>query len=254
MSVLLVEKQDTLKTITLNRPNRGNALNQELIDEIHDEVKRSSIDDTRVMAVKGAGNSFCTGFDLSNLDDLSDDEIAARIISVESMLQAIHHAPFLTVALVHSNAFGAGADLVCSCHVRIAEPASQFCMPGLNFGIVLGTRRLAQRVGQDNAIGLLINTRIFKADEALRIGFLSAIAEKKTWADHVDRSLSTASVLERQNISRMLSVVVPDTRAEDMADLKESMREPGLVKRILEYRRSLRARSGKSPQSSRNNP
>ena len=132
MAVLLVERNETLKFLSLNRPERANSLSAELVEALTDTFSESCTDGTRTLVIRGNGNSFCSGFDLSNLE--SESEVADRILKVETMLQAVHHAPFLTVALVHSMAFGAGADLVCSCNIRIAEAGSRFCMPGLNFG------------------------------------------------------------------------------------------------------------------------
>jgi len=246
MNVLLIERRGACKTITLNRPERANSLNSALVQAIRDELRESAMDGTRVLVIRGAGNSFSSGFDLSDLESSSDDEVGKRIVDVELMLQGIYHAPFLTVALAQSKAFGAGADIVCSCHVRIAEAETQFCMPGLNFGILLGTRRLVQRVGMDEAIGLLINTRVFDAPQALQIGFLTAVADRSQWANHVHKAVEAGSAIDGKHVSRMLEVAVPDTTKQDMTDLKRSIEQPGLIERIVAYRDSIRTRSGKS--------
>ena len=243
MAVLLVERNATLKILSLNRPERANSLSAELVEALTDTFSESCTDGTRTLVIRGNGNSFCSGFALSNLE--SESEVADRILKVETMLQAVHHAPFLTVALVHSMAFGAGADLVCSCNIRIAEAGSRFCMPGLNFGILLGTRRLAHRIGTDNAISVLINTRVFDASEALKMGFLTRIASQKEWSEQIELAKQAGAAIASEHVRRMLRVAVPDTRSEDMADLIESVNVPGLVDRITSYRNSLRKRSGK---------
>ena len=243
MAVLLVERNETLKILSLNRPERANSLSAELVEALTDTFSESCTDGTRTLVIRGNGNSFCSGFDLSNLE--SESEVADRILKVETMLQAVHHAPFLTVALVHSMAFGAGADLVCSCNIRIAEAGSRFCMPGLNFGILLGTRRLAHRIGTDNAISVLINTRVLDASEALKMGFLTRIASQKEWSEQIELAKQAGAAIAIEHVRQMLRVAVPDTRSEDMADLIESVNVPGLVDRITSYRNSLRKHSGK---------
>ena len=225
MAVLLVERNETLKFLSLNRPERANSLSAELVEALTDTFSESCTDGTRTLVIRGNGNSFCSGFDLSNLE--SENEVADRILKVETMLQAVHHAPFLTVALVHSMAFGAGADLVCSCNIRIAEAGSRFCMPGLNFGILLGTRRLAHRIGTDNAINVLINTRVFDASEALKMGFLTRIASQKEWSEQIELAKQAGAAIASEHVRQMLRVAVPDTRSEDMADLIESVKVPG---------------------------
>ena len=245
MQELLIEKNGTLKTVRLNRPHRANSLSPNLVDLLHEAIEESSQDGTRTFVLRGEGKSFCSGFDLSDLETKTEAEIANRILRVERMLQALHHAPFTTVSLVHAKAFGAGADMVCSCHIRIAEPNSVFCMPGLNFGILLGTRRLAQRVGIDNALSVLTNTRVFNSEEALKMGFLTYVSEKEDWARHIELAKAAGAALPHSHVRRMFQVVIPDTRAIDMADLKESVEEEGLIERIVNYRDSLRRRSGK---------
>ncbi len=246
MSVLLVERLDTLKLLRLNRPRIANALNEELVSSLTDAIMESYSDGTRTLVLMGEGGSFCSGFDLSDIEDQSDEVVAERIINVEKMLQALHHAPFLTVALVKSRAFGAGADMVCSCHYRIATADSRFCMPGLNFGILLGTRRLTRRVGVDNAIQVLIDTRVFNAQEALRMGFLTKIATVAEWPNYIEDAKRAGSTIAAEHVIRMFGLVIPDTRKEDMSDLIQSVRQPGLVKRITSYREKMRARVGKS--------
>ena len=245
MQELLVEKNETLKSVRLNRPHRANSLSPNLVELLHEVIEESSKDGTRTFVLRGEGNSFCSGFDLSDLETRTEAEIANRILRVEKMLQALHHAPFTTVSLVQAKAFGAGADMVCSCHIRIAEPNSVFCMPGLNFGILLGTRRLTQRVGIDNALSILTNTRVFDSEEALKMGFLTHVSEKNDWAKHIEAAKKAGAALPHTDVRRMFKVVIPDTRAEDMADLKESVNKEGLIKRIVSYRESLRRRSGK---------
>ena len=240
MSVLLEERNDTLKILSLNRPDRGNSLNKELVDALMNVFDESCSDGTRTLVIKGNGKSFCTGFDLSELNSLSDDEIGVRIIEIEEMLQSLHHAPYVTVALVRVMAFGAGADLVCCCQRRIAAPGSRFCMPGLNFGLLLGTRRLRQRVGVDNSLSVLTNTRIFEADEALRMGFLTQIADEMEWDRCIEASKQKGSAISKNHVQRMFEVVIPDTREQDMEDLRKSIEIPGLVGRIMEYRKSFR--------------
>ena len=184
------------------------------------------------------GKSFCSGFDLNEIESLPDADVATRVLDIERMLQALYHAPLVTVALVHSMAFGAGADLVCCCHRRIATRESRFCMPGLNFGILLGTRRLKQRIGVDNAVSVLTNTRVFDAPEALDMGYLTEIAPVENWPEHIEAAKRAGESLPTEYFGNMLNVVIPDTRQADLADLEESVRTPGLVERILEYPRS----------------
>jgi len=191
-----------------------------LFNRLGEEIEVSSTDGTRTLVIRGEGKSFSSGFDLKAIEKLSDSEVASRILDVELMLQALYHAPVLSVALVQSMAFGAGADLACCCHRRIASPDSRFCMPGLNFGILLGTRRLTQRVGIDNALSVLTSARVFEASEALEMGYLTDIATLDQWSDHINSASVEGAVVAHEHVRRMFNVVLPDTRQQDMQDLK----------------------------------
>ncbi len=245
MSVLSIKHDRTTKQLVLNRPDRGNSLNSELIDELEQAISKACEDGTRTLILSGEGDSFCTGFDLANLEHLSEDVVAERIINVERMLQSLHHAPLLTVALVHGQAFGAGADLVCACRWRIGSTESSFCMPGLNFGIYLGTRRLAQKIGCDNAQRMLINTPAIDAKEAHRIGFLTKIANREGWLEVVESAERAGSAVPREYVAKMLEMTTNDTRERDMRDLKRSVLAPDLIGRIVAYREAMRRRAGK---------
>ncbi len=246
MSLLLQERDSTTKILRLNRPERANSLSAELVSELKHAIDTSCEDGTRTLVLMGNGKSFCSGFDLGNLELSNDAAVAERILNVEQMLQALHHAPLLSVALVHGKAFGAGADLVCACRWRIATSDSHFCLPGLNFGIYLGTRRLAQKIGSDNAQRMLINTPVLDAQEASRIGFLTQIADSSQWPEIIEAATQAGSAVKKEFVDNMLVMTTPDSREQDMEDLRRSVQAPNLIGRIIEYREAVRARAGKT--------
>ena len=189
----------------------------------------------RLLTLRGEGRHFCAGFDFSDLDQQSDGDLLHRFVRIEQLLQALHHAPLTTLALCHGSAFGAGADLVAACDWRVAAPATRFRMPGLRFGVVLGTRRLAALIGADAAQEILMTSRTFEAAEAERLGFVQRIAEPSSWPDIV-RSIMAAQKLEPAAAMRLKARVKPDMRAADMAALVESAAAPGLKDRIRAFR------------------
>lgn len=245
MDELLCQKEGVLTCLRLSRPEKANALNRSLVESLLDAVTKCSQDGTRVLVVQGHGPSFCSGFDLSALEAESEGDTAVRFLRIETLLQAVYHAPCLTVALGHGRIFGAGADLFCACRWRALAPDTIFCMPGLRFGVVLGTRRLVHRIGQHAAQRLLLEARTFTAEEALRIGFATEEASQEEWPELIDRARDAAQVLSVDSAEALFRVSAPDTRAADMADLALSVSRPGLHARIRLYRESLRARQKK---------
>ncbi|MFA5916399.1 MAG: enoyl-CoA hydratase/isomerase family protein, partial [Burkholderiales bacterium] len=161
---LLIEKTGPVSTLTLNRPDKANALDAGLVDALAAAVEAAQHDGTRLLVLKGNGRNFCAGFDFGGCEGASEGDLLLRFARIELLLQAVYHAPFATLALAQGRNFGAGVDLVLACGSRIAAPDAQFRMPGLKFGLQLGTRRLAARLGGDAARALLATSRTFGAD------------------------------------------------------------------------------------------
>jgi enoyl-CoA hydratase len=128
--------------VTFERANRANALDAVTVDRflaVLDDRELAS--DLRALIVEGSGPNFCAGFDLSELESADEAELIVRFLKIETLLQRLYHAPFVTIACAHGNALGAGADVFAACTYRIAAPDARFRMPGWQFGIALGTRR-----------------------------------------------------------------------------------------------------------------
>src|SRR3546814_5225542 len=87
------------------------------------------------------GKNFSAGFDFTGYEDQTDGDLLLRMVRIETLLQRVAGSPSLTVALAHGRNFGAGVDLFAACKLRYCSPATSFRMPGLKFGLVLGTRR-----------------------------------------------------------------------------------------------------------------
>jgi enoyl-CoA hydratase/carnithine racemase len=232
---LKISQKAGTTTLALCRVDRLNALNAELVEALISALNAAARDETTLVVIRGEGKGFCGGFDLSQLDSESEGDLALRFLRLETLLQQIYHAPFLTLALVHGACFGAGADMAASCSHRIATPDARFRMPGLKFGVVLGTRRLAQVVGIDNARRLLMAAEPFNAEEALRTNFINAVAEPDAWAEWEARCQDLSRALPCSSLKTMLGVTVMDGRDEDMAELARSISLPGLKKRIRNY-------------------
>jgi enoyl-CoA hydratase/carnithine racemase len=222
--------------LTLNRPQKANALCAPLVEALIDAVDYAGTDGTRLLILDGAGAHFCAGFDFTDYQNASEGDLALRFLRIEVLLQALYHAAFETLVLAHGGTFGAGADIVASCGMRVATPDAAFRMPGLRFGVVLGTRRFASRVGADRAREILSASRSFDADEAQRIGFLTRIAPQAQWDSIVAAARAQCERLTPAAAAALHRHTTADTRAEDMAALARSVSTPGLKERIRSFR------------------
>jgi len=233
---LLRQHDAHVTRLTLNRAQKANALSAPLVEALLDAVEYAATDGTRLLILEGAGPHFCAGFDFSDVQAQSEGDLVLRFIRIETLLQVLYHAPFETLALAHGRVFGAGADIVASCSQRVAAPDTTFRMPGLRFGVVLGTRRLAYRVGSDRAREILGTSRTFSSDEALAGGFLTAVAPQADWPGIVGAAQSAAETLAPAAAAALRRRTVTDSRAEDMMELARSVSTPGLKERIRRYR------------------
>jgi enoyl-CoA hydratase/carnithine racemase len=234
--VILSRRAEDTTYITLNRPDKLNAFNTEMVEALLDVVNRAYSDGTRVLVLQGQGRNFSAGFDLSGFDEASEGDLMLRFIRIEQLLQAVYYAPYQTVALAHGKNFGAGVDLICSCNRRYAAAGSTFRMPGLRFGLVLGTRRFMQRVGVDLAREILVKSQTFGTDEALAMHFIQRAAEQAEWPMLVESAIRDVAPLTQEAAAALFRVTALNTEAEDLADLVISASQPGLKDRLHRYR------------------
>ena len=235
MSVVDYTLRGGTARITLNRPDKLNAFNDALVGGLSDALDRAITDGARLAVFSANGKGFSGGFDLGDIAEASDGDLLMRFVRVEELLQAVFHAPIATVSLVHGPCYGAAADLAAACQWRIAAPDARFRMPGPRFGIILGTRRLTNMVGADNARQLLLRDKPFKADEALSTGFITEIADQSEWPRIVERIEAQVNALDADTHRRLSDRQRSNTRDADLAELVRSASAGSVKSRILGY-------------------
>ena len=197
---LTLSVADRIATLTINRPDKLNALNDELIeelgfavDEIHDRA------DIGGAIVTGAGRAFVAGADITELDQhegMSAKALARRGQLVFNRLEGL---PKPVIAAINGFAIGGGCELAMACHVRVASDAAKFGQPEAKLGLVPGyggTQRLPRLVGTGRALQLLLTGELIDAAEALRIGLVNRVVPApdliKTTTDMVTQMLANA--------------------------------------------------------------
>ena len=233
--MLIRELAHGLLTIRLDRPERGNALDSALVEALLGTLAEAASAEVHTVVLRANGPNFCTGLDLADLDAVSDGDLLQRLVRIETLLATLWHAPWRTVAVAHGRCWGAGADLFATCEQRIALPGTTFRFPGAQFGLVLGTRRLAERVGADAARRIVLEGGEWDAAAAVDAGLASVVAETPTLHPlRVDDATARA----------IRAATRADLRDADLAALVRSAAEPGLKNRIAEYRARLQAGRG----------
>lgn len=227
--------------LALDNPGRGNALSAELVESLHESVARVVANaSVHTLVLTGAGKHFCTGFDLSTLDDETDASLLARFVRIELLLDAVWRAPLRTAAFGAGRIVGAGADLFAACDHRLLAPGASLRFPGAGFGIVLGTRRLAARVGAERALRWVSSGETIDADAALASGLATGIATDAAAA----AAVAGEPAVGRETYAALRAALTDQDADRDLAALVRSAAAPGLKQRIVAYRdRVVAARS-----------
>lgn len=234
-SPLQTTREGGTVTFTLSRADKRNALSAELVERLIDGVQDAHANKARLLVFRGEGRNFSAGFDFGDVDAQSEGDLLLRFVRIEQLLQLVSGSPALTLGLAHGRNFGAGVDLFASCRRRVAAADASFRMPGLKFGLVLGTRRLGDIVGRERAAALQQETSTFSAQDALGMGFIQQLAEPAEWGTLVAAAQATAEALSddaRAALYGALSNAQADT---DLASLVRSAAQPGLKARIAAY-------------------
>ena len=179
MTLVLKAVEDGIARITLNRPDKRNALSSELVAELTRSLK-SAAGEVRVILLCGAGKSFCAGADLTAVGGLqSETEIRAHAEATGTLFRTLGQLPVPTIAVVTGHALGAGCGLVSLCDLAIAEPAAQLGYPEFRHGILpaLVTPPLVRAVGKRRAFQILTRSSSLTAEEAHALGLIGEIAE-----------------------------------------------------------------------------
>lgn len=237
--MLHIASHEGLRILTLDRPAVGNALDEKSVQALAAAVEDAGSDPgLHTLILRAEGRHFCTGFDLSDLENVEDGELLKRFVNIELLLAALWHCPLRTVAFGGGRAWGAGADLFACCDVRVAREDSTFCFPGVRFGLVLGTRRLASRLGEAEALRILTEGKVLAMDEALALGLASegTALDFGSWLETLP-----SLVVEGETARGLKQATREDQRDRDLASLVRSAARPGLKARILAYRAGQRA-------------
>lgn len=235
--MLDIRRQAGVHMLTLARPQRGNALCTELVEAMLVGVDEARADaDVHTLVLRGEGRHFCTGFDLGDLDSASDGDLLHRMVRIEGLLSALWHAPFRTLAVATGRTWGAGADLFAACDLRAATADANFRFPGAGFGLVLGTRRLAERIGTDAARRTVCEGLALDAGSAQEQGLVSQVVDDvQAWID----SASRPPAVDRETLAQLHRATRKDCADSDLAALVRSAARPGLKARIAAYRARL---------------
>ncbi|MFC5971874.1 enoyl-CoA hydratase/isomerase family protein [Halomarina salina] len=184
--MLRIDDADGVRTVTLDRPERRNALPPDLLDALEDAVADPP---EPVVHLRGAGDAFCAGADLDAVSDVAvavadggdTDAAAAFAEQGQRVARTIADSSAVVLAGVDGAARGGGVELALACDLRVATDDATFAETGVTFGLLGawgGTLRLPRIVGEGNAMDLALSGRSIDAEAALRMGLVSRVVER----------------------------------------------------------------------------
>lgn len=181
-NTLLTELEGGIMTITVNRPEKLNALNSVMLQELYlvvDEVYAN--EDIRAVVLTGAGSkAFVAGADISEFISKGKEEGATLAKYGQTLFDKIEQCPKPVVAAVNGFALGGGCELAMACHFIIASSTAKFGQPEINLGLIPGygaTQRLTRLINKNRATELILTGRVIDATEAARLGLVNQVFE-----------------------------------------------------------------------------
>lgn len=178
---LLTDLHEGILTITVNRPEKMNALNKDVITDLSDTLDAAIANkEVKSIIITGAGEkAFVAGADITEFTGLTAEEGSALGQRGQDLVfSKIEASPKPIVAAVNGFALGGGCELVMSCHFRVASENAKFGQPEVNLGLIPGyggTQRLTQLVGKSKAMELILTTDMIGAEEAKTLGLVNHV-------------------------------------------------------------------------------
>lgn len=181
---LLTSSANGILTITINRPDKLNALNKKTVSEIGEAIKSAKADDAvKAIIITGSGpKSFVAGADIAEFVGLSVEQGKALAQTGQDTFRSIETCPKPVIAAVNGFALGGGCELAMACHLRIASDNAKFGQPEVNLGLIAGyggTQRLIQYVGKSKAAELHMTADMINAEQALSLGLVNYVVSSE---------------------------------------------------------------------------
>jgi len=179
-STIITSLENNIFTVIINRPDKLNALNQTVLDELNEAMDLVYQDEKiKAVIITGAGEkAFVAGADIAEFASVKDDEGESLSKKGQNIFFKIENCPKPVVAAVNGFALGGGCELAMSCHFRLAGTNAKFGQPEVNLGLIPGyggTQRLTMLIGKGKSMELMMTGNMIGADEAKTLGLVNYV-------------------------------------------------------------------------------
>lgn len=234
----------SVATITLNRPEKRNAISFTLIDDLLSALDEVAKSEAIVLIVTGADKAFCSGMDLDNLKALLGRTPEQNLEDSRSMVQlfrSLYEFPKVTIAAVNGAAIAGGTGLALLCDFTLAVPEAKFGYTEVRIGFVpaIVSTFLLRQVGEKQARDLLLTGRLFGADEAVRLGLVNEIVEPD---ELMVRARELAALLMENSSASLKAtkqLLTDHARAELDEQIESAVRENAAIRSTADFREGI---------------
>ena len=210
-NTIMVQREEPIAVVQLNRPDVLNALNEELMGELLDALRALDDDGAiRCIVLTGSDKAFAAGADIKETF-VTATPVTMLAQDLTTKWEGIRKIKKPIIAAVSGYALGGGCELAMTCDIVVASETAQFGQPEINLGIIPGaggTQRLTRAVGKSVAMELILTGRRFKADEAKAIGLVAQVYPQATWLD--DAKALARTIAEKPPVAVRLAIEAID--------------------------------------------
>ena len=233
-----------IATITLDRPDKRNAISYELIDDLLAGLEQAAQSRTHVLILTGAGKAFCSGMDLENLKQLSGHTHAQNIQDSETMarlFRSLYDFPKPTIAAVNGAAIAGGTGLATLCDFTLAVPEAKFGYTEVKIGFLpaIVSVFLTRQIGEKRSRDLLLTGRIIEAEEAKTFGLVSEIVPAERLMERAHELANLLIAASPSSLTRSKHLLVSSAAAGVDHDLERAILENARIRCTPDFQEGL---------------
>ena len=245
-STILVADDAAVRTITLNRPQRRNAMTPEMQVELIAAMEDAVASRCRVLVFAGSGEAFCSGLDLSALQSMKDKTIAEHHTDarrIAQLFRTLYELPIPTIAAVHGPAIAGGTGLATICDFTLATPAAKFGFTEARIGFVpaVVSAFLALQIGDKRSRDLLLTGRIFDAAEAYRLGLVNEVVASENLAQRIHVQAETLIANSPQSLAATKRLLAAQNKAWLDAAVEAALEANAQARETADFREGVAA-------------
>jgi methylglutaconyl-CoA hydratase len=246
LKTIVVTESASIRTITLHRPERRNAMTPEMQRELISALEDAASSGCRVLVLAGAGEAFCSGLDLSALHAIEEKSAAAHRADAERiarLFRTLYELPIPTIAAVHGAAIAGGAGLAFICDFTLATPAAKFGFTEVRIGFVpaLVSAFLVLQVADKKSRDLLLTGRLFDAEEAHRLGLVNGIVAQEELTPHVRALAEVLIANSPQSLAATKLLLAQQNKAWLDAAIAQALEANALSRETADFREGIAA-------------